>query len=118
MQKTACVDRLGGVRIFAVITLLGGSLVPLTKPPVHTTSQPAVEFAFRPFVTAEERGRLAIELWRSGVVEQVDPPRGESRHYVVRLRDPTNLLFVQEIEDTLRRTDAVLRVYSVLDYLR
>lgn len=73
------------------------------------------EFMFRPWTTPEQRGQVAVDLWKLGVVESVTTD-GWFRE--VRLREPGNLLAAERVRETLARHDAVTNVSSFVDLIR
>jgi predicted RND superfamily exporter protein len=58
---------------------------------------------------------VALQLWRSGVVERVVV---EGRSHKVFLRRPENLLHVEQVHRTLADIPEVMSVTSLMTYLK
>lgn len=90
---------------------------PITQPTTELGSRPAdVEFSLRRGAGAAERRTVAMELWSSGSVGSVTSPNADTGDalYKVYVKQPGNLVHIQDVYLRLRRMPEVLSVHSAV----
>lgn len=76
-----------------------------------------VEFSLSAGASAADRAQVAIELWRTGVIESVGSPRRDGGFYRVYLKKPHNIFHMFEVHSILEDQDAIAEAASIVGWL-
>lgn len=76
-----------------------------------------VEFALKPATSREAKSEIAISLGETGMVERVVAPASSFGFYRVYLRQPNNLLQMQEVQSRLEAAFGVRSATSLASWM-